>query len=96
MRAKLSKYYTGSNPTNIIKSLRKKLRLFIKREWLTALMETRNEKVINAYRKYEQINPVKIEGPGLSRSIKNRVRRSKCDDNRKSWLRCQTLKSLSI
>ena len=41
-----------------------------KREWLTALMEARNEKVIAAYQKYEQINPVKIESPGLSRSIK--------------------------
>ena len=41
-----------------------------KREWLTALMKTRNEKVIAVYQKYEQINPVKIESPGLSRSIK--------------------------
>ena len=41
-----------------------------KREWLTALMETHNEKVIAAYQKYKQINPVKIESPGLSRSIK--------------------------
>ena len=41
-----------------------------KREWLTALMETRNEKIIAAYQKYEQINPVKIESPGLSHAIK--------------------------
>ena len=41
-----------------------------KREWLTALVETGNEKVITAYRRYEQINPVKIESPGLSYSIK--------------------------
>ena len=41
-----------------------------KREWLTALMETRNEKIIAAYQKYKQINPVKIESPGLSRAIK--------------------------
>ena len=41
-----------------------------KREWLTALMETRNEKIIAAYQKYEQINPVKIESPRLSRAIK--------------------------
>ena len=41
-----------------------------KREWLTALLETGNEKVITAYRHYEQINPVKIERPGLSRSIR--------------------------
>ena len=41
-----------------------------KREWLTALMETGNERVVAAYRHYEQINPVKIESPGLSYSIK--------------------------
>ena len=33
-------------------------------------METRNEKIIAAYQKYEQINPVKIESPGLSHAIK--------------------------
>ena len=41
-----------------------------KREWLTALLETGNEKVITTYRHYEQINPVKIERPGLSHAIK--------------------------
>ena len=41
-----------------------------KREWLTALLRTGNEKVVAAYQKYEQINPVKIESPGLSRAIK--------------------------
>ena len=41
-----------------------------KREWLTTLMETGNERVVAAYRHYEQINPIKIERPGLSRSIK--------------------------
>ena len=41
-----------------------------KREWLTALLKTGNEKVVTAYRHYEQINPRKIENPGFSRSIK--------------------------
>ena len=41
-----------------------------KREWLTALMETHNEKVVAAYQKYEQINPAKIESPGFSRLTK--------------------------
>ena len=36
-----------------------------KREWLTALLETGNEKVITAYQHYEQINPANIEHPGL-------------------------------
>ena len=35
-----------------------------KRQWLSALLETGNEKVIAAYRKYEQINPAEIEPPG--------------------------------
>ena len=35
-----------------------------KREWLSALMETGTEKVVAAYHKYEQINPVKLERPG--------------------------------
>ncbi len=41
-----------------------------KREWLTALVETGNEKVIASYRHYEQINPVKIEHPGFSHLTK--------------------------
>ena len=41
-----------------------------KREWLTALLKTGNEKVAAAYQKYEQINQKRIESPGLSRAIK--------------------------
>ena len=52
------------------KVVEEKVEAVYKREWLTALMKTRNEKVIAAYQKYEQINPVKIESPGLSRAIK--------------------------
>lgn len=40
-----------------------------KREWLTALLETKNEKVISFYRKYEKMNPVEIEHPGLNLRI---------------------------
>ena len=47
-----------------------KIAALYKREWLTALMETGNEKVAAAYQQYKQINPVKIESPGLSHSIK--------------------------
>ena len=36
-----------------------------KRKWLTALLKTRNEKIIATYQHYEQINPAKIEQPGL-------------------------------
>ena len=44
---------------------RSKQEAYRKREWLSALMETGNEKVVSAYHKYEQINPVKLERPGL-------------------------------
>ena len=40
-----------------------------RREWLSALMETGNEKVIAAYKKYEQINPEPIEHPGFDYRI---------------------------
>ena len=38
-----------------------------RREWLSALMETGDEKVIAAYKKYEKINPAPIEHPGVNR-----------------------------
>ena len=44
---------------------RSKQEAYRKREWLSALVETDNEKVISAYQKYERINPAKIEHPGL-------------------------------
>ena len=52
------------------KVVEEKVAAVYKREWLTALMETRNKKVIAAYQKYEQINPKRIESPGLSHPIK--------------------------
>ena len=43
---------------------RAKVAAYQKRQWLYALLKTGNEKVITAYRKYEQINPAEIEPPG--------------------------------
>ena len=43
-----------------------KIKALKKREWLSALMETGNEKIVSAYQKYEQINPLKVKRPGLS------------------------------
>ncbi len=37
-----------------------------RREWLSALMGTGDEKVIDAYKKYEKINPAPIEHPGFN------------------------------
>ena len=37
-----------------------------KREWLSALVRTGNEKVLAAIEKYEQINPAKLVKPGLN------------------------------
>ena len=44
---------------------RAKQEAYGRREWLSALMETGNERVISAYHKYEQINPAKLDHPGL-------------------------------
>ena len=41
--------------------------VYRKREWLSSLMETGNEEIVSAYQKYEQINPAKLEHPGLLR-----------------------------
>lgn len=46
---------------------RAKVVAYKRRKWLSALLETGNEKVIAAYQKYEQINPAQIEHPGLLR-----------------------------
>ena len=57
-----SKRYTGSAEDD---EIRLKQEAYAKREWLSALMETDNEKVVSAYHKYQQINPMKLEHPGL-------------------------------
>ena len=46
---------------------REKVIAYRKREWLSALMEIDNEKIVSAYQQYEQINPAKLEHPGLLR-----------------------------
>lgn len=43
---------------------RAKVSAYGKQEWLSALMETGNEKVVSAYQKYERINPAKPKHPG--------------------------------
>ena len=57
-----SKRYIGSAEDD---ETRLKQEAYAKREWLSTLMETDNEKVVSAYHKYEQINPAKLERPGL-------------------------------
>jgi len=55
---------------------RSKQEAYRKREWLSALVETENKKVISAYQKYEKINPAKIEHPGLliwTKALKGRT-----------------------
>ena len=57
-----SKEYVGDAEDD---ETRLKQEAYRRREWLSALMETENKKVVFAYHKYEQINPVKLEHPGL-------------------------------
>ncbi len=44
---------------------RAKVIAYRKREWLSALKETGNKEIVSVYQKYEQINPAKLEHPGL-------------------------------
>ena len=44
---------------------RAKQEAYGKREWLSALMEAGNERIVSAYHKYERINPAKLDHPGL-------------------------------
>ena len=48
---------------------RSKYIAYKRREWLSALLETGNEKVVAAYEKYRKINPAKIENPGALSNI---------------------------
>ena len=48
---------------------RTKVVAYQKQQWLSAVLETGNEKVIAAYRKYERINPAEIEPPGYFTQI---------------------------
>ena len=45
--------------------IRAKQVAYRKREWLSALLETGNQKVTSASQKYKQINPTEIDHPGL-------------------------------
>jgi hypothetical protein len=51
--------YFKDNQENIKKYVALK-----KKEWLTALLETKNEKVLEKYNKYDDINPKEITHPG--------------------------------
>ena len=46
-------------------NIRAKQIAYRKREWLSALLETGNHKVVSASEKYKQINPSEIDHPGL-------------------------------
>ncbi|RKU22560.1 hypothetical protein C6500_03400 [Candidatus Poribacteria bacterium] len=46
-----------------------KFMAYKRREWLSALLETGNEKVVAAYEKYKKVNPAKIENPGSLSNI---------------------------
>ena len=61
----IESYQSSSNRDDDEESL--KTEALKKREWLSALMETNNEKVVSAYQKYQRINPRKIKHPGFSR-----------------------------
>ncbi len=58
------KYYISDedkNDENVVK----KILAFSKKEWLFALLETKNKEIISLYQKYDSINPTKLEHPGF-------------------------------
>ena len=56
-------YYVGEQIAD--KEGREKVIAYRKREYLSALLECENAKVVEKYRKYEAINPTKMEHPGF-------------------------------
>lgn len=41
-----------------------KAEAYAKKEWLSALLDTKNEKILSLYKKYDSINPEKLDHPG--------------------------------
>jgi hypothetical protein len=44
---------------------KEKIKAYSKRKWLSALLESKNPKIINKYEEYTKINPAKIEHPSF-------------------------------
>jgi len=47
------------------KEKRKKVIAYQKKEWLLPLLKTANEKIISSYKKYQEVNPDRIDHPGF-------------------------------
>ena len=61
-----SETITFSEETRQNKELVKRLTAYSRKEWLTALLETDDPKILEAYQRHSQIYPEEIEHPGFS------------------------------
>lgn len=57
------KYYVSNKITD--EEDKKRIVAYQKKEWLSSLSEAKNEKVMALYRKYQEINPERIDHPGF-------------------------------
>lgn len=57
-----SEYYT---PEGITDDAKKRIVAYRKKEWLSSLLETKNDRVITSYKEYQKINSEKIDHPGF-------------------------------
>lgn len=60
-----AKHYSISDYSEIDKKDMEKGIAYRKKEWLSALLETGDPDVINAYKKYNSINPLELKHPGF-------------------------------
>lgn len=61
-----SETITFSEETRQNKELVKRLTAYSRKEWLSALLETGDPRILEAYQRYSQVYPEEIEHPGLS------------------------------
>jgi len=60
-----SKKYYISNEIKEDKERIEKLQAYYKKEWLSALLDTKDPNVISSYEKYQRIDPTELDHPGL-------------------------------
>lgn len=65
-----SETYNISNETKDSKEREKKI-AYRKKEWLSAVLETKDPDVISSYEKYQDINPAELDHPGFASWIES-------------------------
>ncbi|CAG1006238.1 hypothetical protein METP3_03793 [Methanosarcinales archaeon] len=66
-----SKTYYISNETKDNEEISEKKLAYRKKEWLSALLETKDPDVISSFEKYQEINPAELDHPGFDTWIES-------------------------